>query len=158
MSGLVDRHVKGAGRKRGFAVMRLVTHWVEIVGEETAEMAQPVDIGYAREGFGATLTLLTTGAHAPVLQTLLPQIREKVNACYGHNAISRIRITQTAPDGFWTSQSDQTGNSKNPKEPAPEIRKASSSIVGELENQDLKQALERLGASVLSRSTVQTPR
>lgn len=30
----------------------------------------------------------------------LEQIRAKVNACYGFNAVSRISLTQTAPTGF----------------------------------------------------------
>jgi hypothetical protein len=40
------------------------------------------------------LVILTTGAQAQMLEMQLPQLREKVNACYGYNAISRIRITQ----------------------------------------------------------------
>ena len=63
-------------------------------------MSRPVKVSYAKGGFGATLTLLTTGAYAPMLQAELPKIRNRVNAVYGHNAISHIRITQTAPMGF----------------------------------------------------------
>jgi hypothetical protein len=31
-------------------------------------------------------------------------LRARVNACYGYNAIARIRITQTAPTGFAEGQ------------------------------------------------------
>ncbi|NNK78783.1 MAG: DUF721 domain-containing protein, partial [Litoreibacter sp.] len=78
MSGLIQRDVRKAGEKRGFAVMRLLTHWSEIVGEDLAGIAQPVKVGYGREGFGATLTVLTNGPNAPILQTQLPKIRERV--------------------------------------------------------------------------------
>ena len=42
---------------------------------------------------GATLTLLTTGANAPMLEMQKEKLRQKVNAVYGYNAISRVRIT-----------------------------------------------------------------
>ena len=94
-SGLLRDKIRSLGESRGFAVSRLLTHWAEVVGDEVAATARPVKIGYGKGGMGATLTLLTTGAVAPVLQMQLPAIREKVNACYGFNAISRIHITQT---------------------------------------------------------------
>lgn len=152
ISGLVDRQIGTAGKKRGFAVMRMVTHWGEIVGPKIADIAQPVDVSYAREGFGATLTVLTTGSHAPIVQTMLPEIQQKVNACYGYHAISRVRITQTAPAGFSEGRSTlkQAGASKARSTP-PEIVQASSELAKDVENTDLKQALERLGTSVLSR-------
>ena len=79
---------------------RLLTHWADVVGDEIARIAQPAEISYGRGGFGATLTVLTTASQAPMLQMELPRIRERVNACYGYNAIARIRITQTAATGF----------------------------------------------------------
>ena len=85
---------------------RLLTHWAEIAGEDLARITRPVKIGYARDGFGATLTLLTTSAQAPMVQMQLPQLRERVNACYGYNAISRIALTQTAPTGFAEGQAE----------------------------------------------------
>lgn len=99
-SVLIAERLRKAGETRGFAVARLLTHWAEIVGPDIAAAARPVNIGYRRAGLGATLTLLTTGAAAPVVQMQLPRIRERVNACYGYNAIARIALTQTAPEGF----------------------------------------------------------
>ena len=83
-SGLVESQIRNVGEGRGFAVARLLTHWEEIVGPDIARIARPVKVGYAQGGFGATLTLLSAGAHAPMLQAQLPQIRERVNACYGY--------------------------------------------------------------------------
>ncbi len=51
-------------------------------------MTRPVKVGYPREGLGATLTLLTRAADAPMVQMQLPVIKDKVNACYGYAAIS----------------------------------------------------------------------
>jgi hypothetical protein len=99
-SALVEQKLRNAGESRGFAITRLLTHWSEIVGAPIAEICTPVKVSYAQKGFGATLVVLTTGPQAEVLAMQVPQLREKVNACYGYNAISRIRITQTAPIGF----------------------------------------------------------
>ena len=97
---LMQTSIRHASEERGFAVTRLLTHWTEVVGEAAAQIATPVNVSYGKGGMGATLTLLTTGAQAPMLEMQKEQIREKVNACYGYRAISRVRITQTAPTGF----------------------------------------------------------
>ncbi len=107
-SGLLRDRIREAGETRGFAVSRLLTHWAEVVGEDIAAVARPIKMGYGRDGFGATLSLLTTGSAAPILQMQLPKIRDRVNACYGYNAISRVTITQTAPSGFAEGQADFT--------------------------------------------------
>jgi len=99
-SSLLSTRIREAGEARGFAVTRLLTHWEEIAGPAIASIARPVEISYGRGGFGATLTLLTTGAQAPMLEMQKEALREKVNATYGYAAISRVRITQTAPTGF----------------------------------------------------------
>lgn len=97
---LVARRVRAVAQKRGFSESRLLTHWAEIVGHEIATMAWPVSVKYGYGHFGATLTLLTSGACAPVVALHEARIRESVNACYGYTAIGRVRVTQTSPHGF----------------------------------------------------------
>lgn len=151
-AGLLKDRIRQAGESRGFAVARLLTHWAEVVGDEVAAMARPVKVGYGREGFGATLTLLTTGAAAPVLQMQLPKIREKVNACYGYNAISRVVITQTAPLGFAEGQvAFAPAPRPAPPAPDPAIRREAAALSGEVQDATLRAALEALGEKVLSR-------
>lgn len=104
ISSLAATPIRHAAEGRGFAVVRLLTNWVEVVGTEIAARARPVKVRQGRRELGATLTLLTTGAAAPLLEMQIPQIRERVNACYGYNAISRIVLTQTAPVGFTDGQ------------------------------------------------------
>jgi hypothetical protein len=148
---LLKGRIRSVGESRGFAVSRLLTHWSEVVGEEIAAMALPVKVGYGREGFGATLTLLTTGASAPLLQMQLPKIRDKVNACYGYNAISRVAITQTAPTGFAEGQVAFAPKPKPaPEPPDPAIQDAARTLSGEIGDQTLRAALEALGEKVLS--------
>ncbi len=151
-SGLLRERIRAAGESRGFAVSRLLTHWAEVVGEEIAGMALPVKIGYGREGLGATLTLLTTGAAAPIVQMQLPRIRERVNACYGYNAISRVTVTQTAPTGFAEGQVAFAPAPKPAALPAdPAVRREAAALSGEVHDPALRAALEALGEKVLSR-------
>ncbi|MEE9429325.1 MAG: DciA family protein [Paracoccaceae bacterium] len=152
-SGLLQDQIRKVSESRGFAVSRLLTHWVDIVGAETAAIAMPVKVGYSRGGIGATLTILTTGSHAPMLQTDLPKIRDKVNACYGYAAISRIHITQTATTGFAEGKVAFTPvKVAAPKEPDPRINKIVGQTAAGVDNSQLRQALEELGRNIFIKS------
>ena len=151
-AGLLKDRIRAVGESRGFAVSRLLTHWAEVVGEEIAAIALPVKIGYGREGMGATLTLLTTGSAAPLLQMQLPKIRERVNACYGYNAISRVVVTQTAPTGFAEGQVAFTPAPKPAPAPTDPVTRAKAHAVSDgVRDETLRAALEALGERVLSR-------
>jgi hypothetical protein len=152
-AGLLRDRIRTGGESRGFAQARLLTHWAEVVGDELAAMARPVKIGYGREGFGATLTVLVTGAAAPLVQMQLPKIRERVNACYGYNAVSRIHLTQTAASGFAEGQA-AFGHRPDPAQPVPDpaVRQAAAALSREVRDESLRAALEALGERVLSRA------
>jgi hypothetical protein len=151
-SGLLRDKIRAVGESRGFAVSRLLTHWPEVVGDEIAAMARPIKVGYSKGGFGATLTLLTTGASAPILQMQLPKIREKVNACYGYNAISRVVITQTAPTGFAEGAVEFTPAMKSAVfVPDSQAVKSAQLLSDAVKDAGLRAALEALGGNVLSR-------
>ena len=100
---------------------------------------------------GATLTLLTTGAQAPMLEMQKDQIREKVNACYGYRAISRVRITQTAPTGFAEGRVAFAPAPKTARLPDPAMQSTANTLSKDIENADLRAALAALGANVLSK-------
>ncbi|MFV0292370.1 MAG: DUF721 domain-containing protein [Paracoccus sp. (in: a-proteobacteria)] len=150
-ASLVAGPVRHAVEGRGFAVARLLTHWPEIVGTEIATRARPVRVGHGRGGFGATLTLLTTGPYAPLLEMQLPSIRDKVNACYGYNAITRIHLTQTAPTGFAEGQVQFDPGSPSPVEPSARTREAAESLASGVSDPALKAALTRLAVLKLTR-------
>lgn len=156
-SKLLRERIRTAGEARGFAVSRLLTHWAEIVGPEISRMSRPVKVGYGRGGFGATLTLLVEGAAAPIVDMSREKIREKVNACYGYNAISRVTLTQTSAIGFAEGQAQFTAAPK-PAAPVPSARvraEAEASAEG-CHDQDLRAALEMLAQNVLMKSSGQT--
>jgi len=151
-ASLLGPQIRKVGEARGFAVSRLLTHWAEIAGPDIAACARPVKIGYTKGGFGATLTLLTTGPAAPMVQMQLPRLRDKVNACYGYNAISRITITQTAPTGFAEGQAHFTHAPKvPPKAPDARVVATAQAVTSGVTDESLRAALERLATNVLSK-------
>lgn len=155
---LLQGRIRDASASRGFAQSRLLTHWAEIAGPQVAKISRPVEVSYGRGGLGATLVLLTTGAHAPMLQMEVPKLRERVNAVYGYNAISRIRITQTAPTGFSEGQIafQHSSGAEHPLEPAPELREKAAEKVSQaapIANDGLRAALERLAANILTKNS-----
>jgi hypothetical protein len=154
-SALLKDRIKGASQARGFAVTRILTHWAEIVGEQTAAQCRPIDVKYGRNGFGATLSVLTTGAMAPMLQMQEPQIRDKINAVYGYAAISKIRITQTAPTGFAEGQAVFGTAPKRTEKPTPPpaVKVDAARLSDGVENDALRQALQSLAEHVLTRNT-----
>jgi hypothetical protein len=148
--GLLSDRIRAVGEARGFAVARLLTHWVEIAGDDIAAVARPVSVRYGREGLGATLTLLAAGAAAPVLQMQLPRLRDRVNACYGYNAIARIRITQTAGDADAPGLAEPAVGWQ-PAPPPAEPPPAARAIAAPVADPGLRAALEALAGNVLSR-------
>ena len=150
-ASLVAEPIRHAAEGRGFAVARLLTNWPEIVGPEVATRARPVKIAHSRGGFGATLTLLTTGAAAPLLEMQLPQIRERVNACYGYNAISRILLTQTSATGFAEGRAQFDPAPPKARAPDPETRRAAENLAAGITDPALQAALTRLAMLKLTR-------
>ena len=152
-SSLLQKRIRHASESRGFSESRLLTHWAEIAGADIAEIARPVTVSYGRHGLGASLTVLTTGAQAPMLEMQKEKLRERVNAVYGYNAISRIRITQTAPTGFAEGQVDFDHRQKNSSPPAPDpaFRAKAEQLVAPVADSSLRNALEALGQNILSK-------
>lgn len=149
--GLMKDQVRIAGETRGFAVARLLTHWAEVVGTDLAAKTRPVKIGYGKGGMGATLTLLVKATEAPMVQMALPQLKDRVNAVYGYNAVNHIHLTQTAATGFAEGQAEFV--------PAPRVAKAADPVVvakahetaGGIADPGLRTALEQLAQNILTR-------
>ena len=150
-SALIEPDLRKAGETRGFAMTRLVTHWDDVVGSQMAQICTPIKVSYAKGGFGATLIVLTTGAQAPMLEMQLPMIREKVNACYGYNAISRVKITQTAPIGFAEGQS--LFREKPVVKPViqdPKLAQHAQDVTTDIQDPELRAVLAAFGENVMT--------
>jgi hypothetical protein len=150
-SGLLKDQIRKVGESRGFAHSRILTHWPEIAGEDMARVTRPVKVGYGREGMGATLTLLTTGSNAPIVEMQKEKLREKVNAVYGYAAISRILITQTAATGFAEGQVEFIAAPKAPPKLDAAVQAEAARTAAPIQNDALRLALEAMGQNILTR-------
>lgn len=151
-SGLLQTRVREAGESRGFAVARVLTHWADIAGPALAGKAQPVKIGYSGFGLGATLTVLCSGPNAPFVEMQKETLRQRVNACYGYNAVAKIAITQTAPQGFAEAQALFRSGPPLPEPvPDPKVESAARSASAGVQDPGLRMALEDMARTILSR-------
>jgi len=152
-ASLLTAKIRKASESRGFAQSRLLTNWAEVAGEEAAAISRPVEVSYGRGGMGATLTLLTTGANAPVLEMQKEQLRARVNAVYGYNAIARVRVTQTAATGF---AEGRVAFGHAPKKaaapPDPALRARATQTAAPIGDDSLRAALARLGENILNKN------
>ena len=73
-----------AFRRFGFIQSSVVSRWPEIVGERFSGVSTPESIrfpmGQKQDG---VLTLTVRGAHAPMMQHVIPEITERVNRFFG---------------------------------------------------------------------------
>lgn len=153
---LLRAPIRKVGESRGFVESRLLTHWAEIAGPDMAALCRPAKVSYAQGGLGATLTLLVSGAAAPLVQMQAERLRDRVNACYGYAAISRVRITQTAATPApGLAEAPATFEHSNIAAPSPQALNRARAVVGQLTDgvtdAGLRDALTRLAQNVLAR-------
>ena len=82
------------------------------------------------------------------------EIRARINAVYGYNAISRVRVTQTAPTGFAEGRVDfhHRPKDKGPAAASPQVQSQAAAVARDVGDADLRAALERLAANVISKA------
>lgn len=97
VSDLMPEIGRAAFRRFGFVQSSVVSRWDEIVGSRYAAVSAPESIrfpvGKKSEG---TLELTVEGAHATIIQHVLPEIIERVNRFFGYAAVARIKVRQGA--------------------------------------------------------------
>jgi hypothetical protein len=130
--------------RQGFASAELVTRWPAIVGEEIAAHCEPVKIQWPRaEGAGerppGTLVLRVEGPAAVEIQHLVNVICERVNRFLGWRAVVRIALRQAPLHRHLPTST-----------PVADAAAAARIAAGlpEIADEELKQALARLGAAV----------
>jgi hypothetical protein len=133
-----------AFRKQGFASAELVTRWTDIVGPEIAAHAEPMKVQWPRAvGNDApepgTLVLRVDGPTAIEIQHLANVILERVNRFFGWQAVDRLALRQ-AP-------LSRRGK-KAAKAPDPEAAARIAATLPEITDDELRNALARLGAAV----------
>ena len=145
LSVLLGKVFSDAFEKQGFASRELVTRWAEIAGPNVAAHSEPLKIQWPRPVEGqpqepATLILRVEGPMALEIQHTSDVILERVNRFFGWNAVGRIALRQ-AP----LTRKPPSRAIKGPD--AASIAKVAEGL-GAVEDDDLRAALARLGASI----------
>ena len=146
------RAVGEAAAGRGFAEPQVLTRWAEIVGEHLAGLCLPVKVAYARDrSLGATLVVHVEGPRAPEVEHLAPRIVERVNQFYGYRAVSRVRLTQTAPAHGFAEPAPGFRATQAASQPGPDEERRAAELAAGIADETLRAALTRMGAHVLAR-------
>jgi hypothetical protein len=145
LSILLNDVFSDAYAKQGFAARELVTRWGEIAGERIAAYCEPLKMQWPRPVEGqpqepATLVLRVEGPMALEIQHSSDVILERVNRFFGWHAVGRLTIRQ-AP----LSRRNQP---KRHRAPDPKAVAREAEGLTAVEDEDLRTALARLGASI----------
>ena len=141
---LLGATLSDAFKQQGFASAELVTRWSEIVGPEIAAHAEPIKVQWPRRIADAppapgTLVLRVEGPAAIEIQHLTGVILERVNRFFGWQAVDRLALRQ-AP---LAQRPKKTSRAVDPQAAA-----RVAETLSEVADEDLRQALGRLGAAV----------
>ena len=141
---LVGKVVGETFTRQGFASAELVTRWTEIVGIEIAAHSEPMKIQWTRPADGeerepGTLVLRVEGPAAIEIQHLVDVICERVNRFVGWRAVDRVALRQ-APL--------RNGERKTARVADPVAAARIAEGLNDVADDDLKQALARLGAAI----------
>ena len=145
LSLLLGEVFTDAFARQGFASRELVTRWADIAGSDIAASCEPIKLQWRKPVEGqpqvaATLVLRVDGPMALEVQHMSDVIVQRVNRFFGWNAVGRITLRQ-APLSRPAERRRIT-----PPDPAKVAREAES-LTG-IEDEALRQALARLGASI----------
>lgn len=95
VSDLMPEIGRAAFRRFGFVQSSIVSRWDEIVGPRYANVSTPESIRFPLgQKSDGTLELVVEGAHAPMMQHVVPEIVERVNRFFGYSAVARVKMRQ----------------------------------------------------------------
>jgi len=145
LSQIVAKTIEDAFARQGFASTGIVTHWPEIVGAEIADHCEPMRMIWPRrvhedDPEPATLVLRVEGPMALEIQHASDVILQRVNRFFGWSAVGRLALRQ-AP----LSRRDRP---KRSSEPDPKAVAEVAETLSAVEDDELRAALARLGASI----------
>ena len=88
---------------------------------------------------------------APILAMQKEFIRNKINAVYGYNAVHKIKITQSSPIALIDKNKGSKKVSSEKKKTNREIPTILVKAVNEIDDKNLRQALEELAINVFTK-------
>lgn len=131
---------RAAFRRFGFVQSSVVSRWADIVGPRHARYSAPESIRFPHgKRADGTLTIIVSGAHAPMMQHAVPAIIDRVNRFFGYGAVAKVTIRQGALP---------TPPAARPARPEVEVPKELGDSLRTIGDPELKAVLESLALSV----------
>lgn len=97
VSDLMPEIGRAAFRRFGFVQSSVISRWDEIVGPRYAAVSSPEAIRFpVGKKADGTLELVVEGAHATMMQHVIPEIIERVNRFFGYGAVAKVKVRQGA--------------------------------------------------------------
>lgn len=153
VSDLIAKLLDPVIERRAGMTMDLVCAWPEIVGERHAKHSRPEKLNWPRRAHDddpfepAVLVLACEQIHAVYLQHDTDTLVRRINAYFGFAAISRIKLVQ--------KPLPKTTQRPSPEAPSLDGEQAARlhTMLDEIEDEKLREALQRMGRGVFSSSS-----
>src|SRR3569832_1345706 len=144
LSVMLNDVFSDAYAKQGFAARELVTRWTEIIGSDLSAHCEPLKIQWPRPVEGqpvepATLVLRVEGPMALEIQHASDAILQRANRFFGWSAVGRLALRQ--------GPLSRKPRPRPPSAPDPRQVEQIAQTLTSVEDDELRAALARLGAS-----------
>jgi len=144
VSELMPKVGGAAFRRFGFMQSAVVAHWAEIVGSDYARHSAPEGISFpVGKKSGGTLKILVTGAFAPMLRHVEPQVIERANRFFGYAAVARLALRH---GDLPLARTERVRQADQPLSPA------TASTLKDIADPELRASLESLAQALASTS------
>ena len=144
----IGRITKPIFSRRGFADGAVIAEWPAIAGDLLAQHTVPEKIDYPRnvKTDGILRLRVDSGSFALEIQHFEPQLIERINTYFGYKAVGSVKTIQgPLPKKQKTSEPEsKTLNAAQENTLNQEL--------SDVYNEEIREALENLGRSILSRS------
>lgn len=129
-----------AFKRFGFTKSAIVERWEEVVGAQYARHSRPESLSFPRgKKDGGTLKIAVTGALAPMLRHVEPQVIERVNRLLGYAAVAKIVLRHA----------DMEPTAKRRVAPEPvELSMETRSTLRDIADPELRASLESLAQAL----------
>jgi hypothetical protein len=129
-----------AFKRFGFTQIAVIERWQDIVGEQYARHSRPESLVFPRGAKdGGTLKIAVTGALAPMLRHVEPQVIERVNRILGYAAVTRITLRHADIDPVQRAA---------PPSPPAELSVETRSTLRDIADPELRASLESLAQAL----------
>lgn len=129
-----------AFKRFGFTQSAIVERWVDVVGAQYARHSRPESLAFPRgKKDGGTLKVAVTGALAPMLRHVEPQVIDRVNRLLGYAAVAKMVLRHA----------DMEPSAISRPAPVPvELTAETRSTLRDIADPDLRASLESLAMAL----------